>query len=244
MTPEAKPSPPYISHRTLLNVIDKLGDELPPVLDDSVLSFLSGGYRPQVVAALKALGLLDDKRVPTPDFSRLAGEPSQRKAILADAWRATYAPIYAQLDIEKATFGQLETAFKDAYGVEGETRRKAITFFVHGTQYNEMPLSGLIANKAKRPNGTAARRPRRARDAEDGTGTPKPPTPPANGTTVAVHPMLAGAVQWLSENGPTWTREELDMWASSFLTSVKLVYPPGRSAVSPADDDTDELPFE
>ncbi len=47
MTQESRTPPPYISHRTLLNTLERFGDDPPPVIDDSVLSNLSGDTAPR-----------------------------------------------------------------------------------------------------------------------------------------------------------------------------------------------------
>src|SRR2546428_665337 len=65
---EAKSSPPpYISFRTLLNLVERMADEgIPRRIDRSYLGGLSGAYQTQVMAALRSLGLMTDDGAVTP----------------------------------------------------------------------------------------------------------------------------------------------------------------------------------
>ena len=247
MADDTKPTTPYISFKTLQNLLDKLAPEPPPRIDKSVLSYLSGGYQMQVLAALKAISLIQPDGTPTEMLNRLVVAPSTRRETMKELWQTAYATVLAQVEIERATAGQLDDAFREAYGVEGETRRKAMAFFIHGAQFAEMPLSTLISGKFKRGTATArrVRRPK-AGDPANQEHPIDPAVPPKNndplGGTVRVHEMLVGAIKWLSENGPLWSKEQSEMWTKSFNTNVALVYPPKRISIAEPlpDGDYDE----
>ncbi len=231
MPAEKTPTVPYISFRTLLNLFEKLEPEPPPRIDKSVLSYLSGGYAIQVLAALRFLGLIDADGVPSPALQELVTIPLSRKENIRKLWLRTYPTIFARKP-ERATAGQLEEAFKGDFGLEGETREKALAFFVHGAKFAEIPLSTLIENRVKRSTSTA-RKPKRTPAL-----SPNPVTVgggdslPSSHASAPVHPMLAGSIQWLYENAgtPNWTEQRAKLWSDNFITSVKLVYPTRQEA--------------
>jgi hypothetical protein len=234
VTESASLQVPYISFRTLLNLLERLEPEPPPKIDKSVLSYLSGGYATQTLAGLKALGLINDDGVPTDLLVSLVTVPAMRRQLMSDVWHSAFSAVFRAIQPEKATAGQLDDTFATAYGVTGETKRKAVSFFVHGAQYGEIPLSTLITSKVKGIGGTtsrtagSARRNVRRRGVKvagnqnsavaSSMAAPQPP--------VLIHPMLAGSIQWLYENGPNWTDTQARVWSENFVSSVRLVYPP------------------
>ena len=126
--------PPYISFTTLVNLAERLEDAVPPRIDRSVLSYLSSGYRVQVLTTLRTLGLIDDSGVPSAEFQDLVTEPENRKRIVEAVWRRYYAAVLAEVDVARATADQLAEAFTKL-GVTGDTRAKAMIFFVHGAKF-------------------------------------------------------------------------------------------------------------
>lgn len=227
------PSAPYVSFRTLLNLLDKLDPEPPTRIDKSVLSYLSGGYASQVLAALRWLGLINAAGEPSAVLVELVTIPAARKDNVRGLWHTAYAEIFSKR-LEKATAGQLEEAFKDEYALEGKTREKAVTFFVHGAQFAEIPLSALILKRVKRTTAPG-RKPKKSRPALE----PEPVTRsfnPSNGMNLIIHPMLIGAIQWLSENADGWADSQCRVWCDNFVSSVRLVYPPGRATEKAAID--------
>jgi Family of unknown function (DUF5343) len=149
--------PPYISFRTLLNLIERMADEdVPPRIDRSFLSGLSGGYQTQVLAALRSLGLMEDDGRVTTRLQALVDQPEQRATIIGAILRERYPEAIA-LGEEKATQGQLEEQFK-AYGISGATLRKAIAFFLHAANFAGIPVSPFFKTPSATQAGTSTRR--------------------------------------------------------------------------------------
>ena len=138
------PSAPYISFKTLLNLAERLEPESPPKIDKSVVAYLSGGYSAQLLAALKMMGLTDDQGTPTPEMIRFVSDRDSRIDTVNQLWHTTYEKLLERVDVSKATQGQLEEAFTAEYDVTGDTRRKAMVYFIHGCQYASITLSPLI----------------------------------------------------------------------------------------------------
>jgi hypothetical protein len=145
-------SPPYVSFKTVLTVLDKLKeDTIPQRIDRSYWgSFLAGGTGQQVMAALRFLGLIDENDQPTPQLTELVNQEGKRPELIAELVRQRYAPALKDLDLDRATMGLVDGAFKDAYQMEGETLRKAETFFIHAAQFGKLPLSPHIAKRLRK----------------------------------------------------------------------------------------------
>ena len=217
---------PYVSFKTILNMADRLAPEPPPRIDRSVMAYLSGGYQTQVIAAAKTLGLIDEAGVPSPDLVALVTAPAERKIVIKRVWERTYADILNNVDISRATADQLSEAFS-TLGMVGDTRAKAIIFFIHGAKFAEIPLSVHIAKGVRRVRGPA-RVKRQTKIDEQPDAQVLSAAGGRNGETVVrvtVHPMLQGAITWLAEHGPNWSADQQRVWSANFTSAVALVYP-------------------
>lgn len=134
--------PPYIAFKTVLTLIERMEREEPPNrIDKSYLDNLSGGYRTQVLAALHSLGLVGPEGSLSEELKALvqAGE-SERKKIVGEIVRRHYGPVLALS--ANATQQQMLDAFAEmSPSVTGDTRRKAIAFFLNACQYAGVTVS-------------------------------------------------------------------------------------------------------
>jgi hypothetical protein len=143
-------SPPYISFLTFKNMIDWLERENIPLRFDR--SFwqkkYSGSVGPQLMAGLRFLGLLKGD-MPQPDLDQLveAKGGDERKAKLADILQRTYTAINFG-ELPRATPSLLTEWFR-SYNLEGDTLRKAESFFINACKYADVPLSNAIRKKAR-----------------------------------------------------------------------------------------------
>lgn len=157
-------SPPYISFRTFLNLIERLAESgIPQHIDRSYWKpFLSGSLGPQVMAALRFFVLITGAdNEPTPDLEHLVEDKEQRKQIFEKMLRKYYAPVFADVDLARTTTGFLEKTFTKCYKLSPETRRKSITFFLHAAQYVGFPLSSHL-KEASRTRSVVAKSSSRA----------------------------------------------------------------------------------
>jgi len=166
---------PYISFRTLLNLIERMADEgIPRRIDRSYLSGLSGGYQTQVMAALRGLSLINDEGTVAPSLIDLVQQPNSRKAILRQILMGRY-PEAVRLGESNATQAELEDSFRP-FGITGTTLRKAVAFYLHAAEFAEIPVSPFFKSPStSSEGGTSKRRKPRA---------PKPATPPPTPTVV------------------------------------------------------------
>jgi len=70
--------------------------------------------------------------------------------------RTAFAPIFV-LNLETATPGQFNEAFSREFEGEGDTMRKAVTFFVNAVREAQIPISSYIM-KNKKPRAAAGKK--------------------------------------------------------------------------------------
>jgi hypothetical protein len=131
-----------------------------------------------LAAAFRFLGLIDADNRPTEMLRALVGKPDERSSLLGEIIHERYSwALDLGLD---ATEQELLDAFREhGNSIDGETRRKAITFFIKAAEAGNIQVSKLWKPRPGRPTGrsTPARRPstrrRRAssRQTEETPGT-------------------------------------------------------------------------
>ena len=152
--------PPYVSYRTFRNFIDRLQQRLPSRIDRSYWGdILSGSTGTQLMAALRFLGLIDANGKPTEQLKPLVlarGEP--RAQLLRNVTSQAYSFVLkSSIDMENATYSQLEDVFHNAFQLTDDVSRKCVKFFIALSGDAGMPISPFIT--------------KRTRTAHSGTGT-------------------------------------------------------------------------
>jgi hypothetical protein len=175
--------PPYIAFQNLLNLVQRLEANMPPRIDRSFLTG-SGAANTQTLNALRALGLIDAAGVVQAPLIQLAKNAEERPRIVGDMLTTLYSkPV--ELGKINATQKQLEEAFEEL-GVTGDTRRKAIAFFLKAAKYAKLPMSPYFKTPSSRGNGAAPRKPRkpdgRPKTGDGGATGQNNPNPNASGT--------------------------------------------------------------
>jgi len=146
-------SPSGVAFRTLLNFLDRLHEGgLPSRIDRSYWGpFLAGTNGGQLMIALRFLGLIEvPSGKPTEAIERVVrAEGNERKRALALLLRKAYEPVFGSEDVSRATLGHLQEAFTKHYHLQGDTRRKALAFFIHACQYCDIPLASFVTTRLK-----------------------------------------------------------------------------------------------
>jgi Family of unknown function (DUF5343) len=226
----------YFAFKTLTNMVVKMEEHGPPNrVDRTFLSEMSGAGQTQFIAGLKALGLLDEDGRVQPRLTELVSNPEDRPKIIGQILRERY-PKAVALGEGNATTGELVEVFKEAHGVQGDTARKAIAFYLQAAKYaGDIPLSPNFKTPTiKTGAGSGKKRGRPAKRQEVLT----PPPPPANGLPTGLHPALAGLLGDIPKRGETWTQEQYDDFMAAFKAVIKIAAPI-RSNGDGADDDFD-----
>ncbi|HEX8081340.1 MAG TPA: hypothetical protein VF557_14110 [Jatrophihabitans sp.] len=191
---EPKPEsfkPPYMSFQTFWRFIEELrAKPLPPQIDRSLMRSKSGTDQANLNATLDALGLVGPAGEVRAELKALVhGDDEGRRRVLAEIVRHFYPAPIAVSD-QNGTNQQLQEAFRDAYGMTaGETRRKAVTFFLHACREAGIELSPYFPSTragAGAPGAARARKPRPRR-----TAAPTVPEATSQPATVT-HSDVAG----------------------------------------------------
>jgi hypothetical protein len=148
----------------------------------------AGGVQGQIMMALRFFGLIDENDAPTPGLQRLVApenkerRPEHIKALLRHAYRDIL-----EHDLTRMTPKML-LEFMEQYNVQGDTRRKAMAFFLRAATYADLPMHPLLAAQIR---NTAPVRRKRKKNAE----------PDLNG--VAENPLGTQVQQTGSSNART-----------------------------------------
>lgn len=155
-------APPYISFLQLLNLFDWLkGEGVPHRFDRTFWARrYSGSMGPQLLSALRFLGLLRGNE-PTPALESLVlASAQERQQLLTNLLKDAYSAVDFE-KLSKATPGMVGEWLGN-YPGEGDTKRKVESFFINALKYADFPLSPSLRRMARnRPNATAkpARKP-------------------------------------------------------------------------------------
>ena len=144
--------PPYVSYRTFRNFIDRLQQRLPSRIDRSYWGdTLSGSTGTQLMAALRFLGLIDANGKPSEQLKPLVlarGEP--RAQLLRGVTTQAYSFVLkSNLDIESATYSQLEEVFHDEFQLTADVSRKCVKFFIALSGDAGLPISPFITRRTR-----------------------------------------------------------------------------------------------
>lgn len=170
--------PPYnISWVTFLSTLERMAADPPNRVDRSYLDSQAGTVQTYLIAAFKAFGLVNDEARPT-EWVHAFAEPDQRKAMIADLLKAHYATIIP-LGLTNSTSGELAEAFSSAFpSLTGESRVKAIRFFLSAATYADLKLSPMWkAPKAPRGNSGTRRSARSSSSKATATSPAAAPAP-------------------------------------------------------------------
>jgi hypothetical protein len=153
-----KRSPPYVSYRSFLTLLEELKLGLPSRFDRSYWGKkFSGSTGNQLMSALRFLNLSDFEGKPMGQLKELIEARSDARAdILKKIAHQSYSFLAnTGFEIDKATYAQLEENFRISYKVERDVARKSIKFFIELADDAGIPLSPFITKKPKITRATA-----------------------------------------------------------------------------------------
>lgn len=203
----------YVAWPTFKNAVENLAQGVPNQVDRSTFPGLSWGVQSQLLSGFKFLGLITADNRPTDALHALAvADEGARKDKLKAILQDKYADIFA-LDLTKATPNQLNEKMGSSYGVMGDTREKAIRFFLAAAQYTGVPVSRFLAKPA--PGAAAATNGNRAtRGRRTTRPRPSPASNPQSDQTPTAPPGTSRAVQ-LKSGGTLTLAATLDLFSLS-----------------------------
>jgi hypothetical protein len=231
----AKVSPPYISFKTFLSLLDRLNGHMPQKIDRHYWgSFLGGSVGNNLMSGLRFLTLITDSNEPTDALAALA-KPDLRKSELAALIKDRYSAAIEQADPTRTTTGHLTETFRKTYKIEGDTVRKAVAFFLHAWQHAELPLSPAIKTREGRAptrrttSGTSSRSATTRRTV---SGQPTPPPPASRARTGQrqqdeeapkgrYDDMMRTLIARLPPDG-RWTQQMRERWIRAVAANIDL----------------------
>lgn len=225
-------APPYFAFKTLTNMLTQMEEHGPPNrVDRSFLSGMSGAGQTQFIHGLKSLGLIDGEGNVQPQLTALVTAPDDRQALIGQLVRSRY-PEAVELGKGNATTGELVDVFRDSYGVQGDTARKAISFFLAAAKYaGDIKLSPNFKTPTNRTGAPGKKRPRAS--TSDGQTVDNT----QSNLPTGLHPALAGLLLDIPKRGQSWTQVQHDDFMAAFKAVLKIGAPIADGDNSDVDED-------
>jgi hypothetical protein len=227
-------TPPYISPKTFRTLLDNLRTSPADRIDRSYLDPMhSGSASAQIMSALRYLELIDGINKPTPRFRLLwNSEPGsdERAKRLRDVANSAYGFVLNNpaVNLQEATFLQMQTLFREHCRVEGDVQRKCIKFFISLAQDAGIPLSKHISERVRGGRGETQTRPR-ARKASSRNPRSSRTEPVPQPVTTVSQPGNLLVLEKLLEKfpgfNPSWTQAEKEKWLEGFSLVLRKIYP-------------------
>jgi hypothetical protein len=158
MTEEQKRTAAYLPWATFKSALDQLAKGIPSRIDRSVFTGMAWTVQNQLFIALRFFELLKGDDEPTALLADLVkGTEEERKTKFKKVAEIAYSELIA-IDLKTATRAHFEESLGELYNVTGDTRVKAVRFFLSAAAYIGLPLGAFIVPKDGKTNGS--RRPR------------------------------------------------------------------------------------
>ena len=154
--PPSKNAAAYLPFKTFLSAIEALEHGIPKKIDRTIWRTQAYVVQTQIIMALRFLGLLDNEDNPTPKLHQLVENKDDRKRVLHTILEDSYRHLVA-LDLTKTTPKMLDDEM-EKYSVSGDTKKKAVRFFLQAAKYVEMPMHPLLQSQVRNSNGPRKKR--------------------------------------------------------------------------------------
>jgi hypothetical protein len=148
-----KKFPPYVTYKTFEHFLRRLEHQLPVRIDRSYWGeMFSGSTGIHLMLALRFLNLIDSNARPMPRLKILAsgiiGE--HRAVMLRQVAEEAYPFLFRGiLDLQNASYADLEHVFQNTYHMKISVCRKCIKFFIEFSKDAGIPLAPQITKKRK-----------------------------------------------------------------------------------------------
>jgi len=162
---------PYLPFKTFLSSLEPFSQGIPPKIDRTLWN-QSGFVQGLIMNAYRFFHLVDVNSKPAPEFQQLVkSKNEERKAEIGKLIKIGYPEIMMH-DLATMTPKMLDELI-DKYNVGGETKKKAITFFLQAAKFADIPLSNFLTEKIRNTTGTKRRR---KAEGETDSRIPRPPS--------------------------------------------------------------------
>jgi hypothetical protein len=147
---------PYLPFKTFLSSLDPFSQGIPPKIDRSLWN-QSGFVQGLIMNAYRFFHMIDLSDKPTTAFQQLVTAKNEdRKARIVQLLEIGYPEIMAH-ELATMTPKMLDSLMEE-YNVNGETKKKAVTFFLQAAKHAGVPLSNFLTERIRSTGGVKRRR--------------------------------------------------------------------------------------
>lgn len=149
---DKKLTPPYVPYKTFNTFLSHLkAIGMPSHIDKAAMASMSGGMQSWLRSALRYMKLIDAEGRPTESMRTLVSTDAntpERKVVIANLFRETYAFLDGKVDLANTTPGRLRAAFIEQGGSgSAETIDKAVAFLVAMAKDGDITLHKLLTTR-------------------------------------------------------------------------------------------------
>jgi len=223
--------PPYVSYKTWNTFLEKLKEQipLPNRMDSSFWSRLpfSGSNLSALKGTLRYFSLIDSENRPNPKLEQLAqAEDQERQNLLRDILIRSYEDLLNQVDLSRATIGQLREYFKSV-GADGQIGQKCTTYFLSLAKESGEKLHTSLQARVISTRGRRTGRKLRSKiiPKEQARVSQSPAELSESQIISLIDPSMIGLLQKLPRSGSLWEKEERDGWKKAFDALFEFLYP-------------------
>jgi Family of unknown function (DUF5343) len=153
-----KLTPPYLPYRTFLSSLEKLAEGVPPRIDRGIWKNQTGSIQSLIMGAYRFFGLIDDQNKPTKRLHDLVAHRDKPNDYVKSILEEKYAEVIKH-NLSTMTEALIDEYFEDVFGVQGDTKRKCITFFLQAAKAVQIPLSKFLQSQVRvRTSGSRRKR--------------------------------------------------------------------------------------
>ena len=163
---QSKLIPPYLPYKTLMSSLENLAQGVPPKLDRSIWKNQPGTVQSQILSAYKFLGLMSDSNEPMDILRFLVEHRSSPTPVMNKLIDEKYKAILDKHPLNTMTTTMLSNEFESVFQVDGETKKKAIRFFLQAAKANGFVLSKFLLDQTRVPSSGPRKKRVSPRDAD------------------------------------------------------------------------------
>jgi hypothetical protein len=181
----------YLPFKTFLSAIESLEHGIPKKIDRTIWRTQAYVVQSQIIMAFRFLKLLDNGDNPTPALQELVDSRQEARKIVLDKLLVDAYRNIVDLDLTKTTPKMLDDAMEQ-YSVSGDTKKKAVRFFLQAAKYVDMPMHPLLQGQIRNTGPRKKRTPKPTFIGEMNTAADPAYDPDARPTSSQTAPLSNG----------------------------------------------------
>jgi hypothetical protein len=155
--PDAAISPPYLPYKTFVGSFARLAEGIPRRIDRQIWKNHPGSIQGQIFSAYRFFELISGDGMPSSELESLVSAGDEFSVRFAPVFQKYYDPVLKH-SLATMTPRLLAEEFEASFGTEGETKKKAIRFFLQAAKEVGLPLSRFLLDQSRAPAAPKRRR--------------------------------------------------------------------------------------